>query len=110
MLEAVVWHFGSHDFAFPCFTQLSSATLLGKFGPLILSKLVEDAVRELSFGRVVPPIVKSPQPGPVLLKLSPKEVVIGRLSGEAVPVLCQHHGHTPGGHKVSHAVHAGPLE
>jgi hypothetical protein len=46
----------------------------------------------------------------MLLKLATKEVVIGGLAGEAVPILREHHRHPAGGHQVPHPVHAGPLE
>ena len=36
--------------------------------------------------------------------------MVGRLSGEAIPILCEHHGYPASGHQVSHAVHAGSLE
>jgi hypothetical protein len=46
----------------------------------------------------------------VLLKLSTEEVVVGGLTGEAIAVLCQHHGDASGGYEIAHAVHAGPLQ
>ena len=46
----------------------------------------------------------------MLLELAPKEVMVGRLAGEAVPVLRQHHGDAAGGYEIPHAVHAGPLQ
>src|SRR5215212_7228045 len=46
----------------------------------------------------------------MLLELPPKEVGIGGLPAEAVPVLGKHHGDTTAGYEVAHAVHARPLE
>jgi hypothetical protein len=46
----------------------------------------------------------------MLLELPPKQVVIGWLTREAVPVLSKHHGDTASSHEIPHTVHAGPLK
>ena len=44
--------------------------------------------------------------GATVLLLENEEVY--RLAGDAVPILRQHHGDAPGGHQITHAVHARP--
>ena len=36
--------------------------------------------------------------------------MVGRLTGKAVPILCQDHRDATSGHRVSHPVHSRPLE
>jgi hypothetical protein len=83
---------------------------LDDLGPLVLAKLVEDAVRQLPLGALVPTVVQRADFCAVLGELPLEEVVVGRLAGDTVAVLGEHHGDAPGGHKVPHPVHARPLE
>jgi hypothetical protein len=53
---------------------------------------------------LVAPIVQSPDFAPMLLELALEQIVVGRLSSEAVPVLGQHHRDTAGSHHVPHPI------
>jgi hypothetical protein len=46
----------------------------------------------------------------VLLELTTQKIMVGRLSGNPIAILCQHNIDTASGHEVSHVVHAWPLK
>ena len=57
-----------------------------------------------------PPIVQGSDLRAVLLELPLEEVVVRGLTGEAVPVLREHHRDASSSYEVPHAVHAGALQ
>src|SRR5215217_2521367 len=107
--KAVVRGMGRHDLPLLGTPQLPSPRPLRYLGPLELGELVEDAVRQLPLRAIVSPIVQSADLRSVLFELTPEEVMVGGLAGDAVPILCQHHGNAPRGHEVPHTVHAWSL-
>jgi hypothetical protein len=44
------------------------------------------------------------------LELPAEEVMVGRLAGDAVPVLRKHHGNAASSYEVPHVVHTWPLK
>jgi hypothetical protein len=72
--------------------------------------VVENAVRELPLRALVSPIIERSDLRAVLLELASEKVMVGRLAGDPVPVLCEDDRYTSGGHEISHAVHARTLE
>src|SRR5215213_6747896 len=108
--EAVVGGVAADYLAGAGLLKLAPPCPLGNLGPLELRKLIENAICQLAFGGVIATVVESAYLTTVLLELLAQPVVIGRLTGEAVPILCQHHGNAPGGHEVPHAVHTGALQ
>jgi hypothetical protein len=46
----------------------------------------------------------------VLLEFPPQEVMVSRLAGEPIAVLCEHHSHTATRYEISHTVHTWPLK
>ena len=111
VVPKVVRRTGScHELTLPGLLELAPPTTLTYLRSLVLAELVEDAVRKLTLRRVVSAVVHGTDLRPVFLELPAEEVVVGRLTGEAVPVLCQHHGDVARSHQVPHTVHAGPLK
>ena len=111
VVPKVVCRTGScHDLTLPGLLELAPPTTLTYLRSLVLADLVEDAVRKLTLRRVVSAVVHGTDLRPVFLELAAEEVVIGRLAGEPIAVLCEHHIDTASGHEVPHAVHARPLQ
>src|SRR5215218_5703957 len=109
-LEAEVGHRARQQLALLHLPQLAAPSSFGRFHSLVLSKLIENAVREFPLWAIVAPIVEGFQLATVLLELSPQEVVIGRFPSEAVSILGQHYRHPTGSHQIPHPVHARPLQ
>jgi hypothetical protein len=65
---------------------------------------------EVAFRALVPAVVEGAYLGPILLKLASQQVMVSRLTSEAVAVLSEHHGDPAHGHQVPHAVHPRPLK
>ena len=97
-LEAVLDAMAGHDLTLAGLLELASPGTLGYLRALVLAELVQYAIRKLALRAVVSPIVQGPDLRPVLLELAPEKVMVGGLAGDAVPILCKHHGNAPGGH------------
>jgi len=97
-------------FALPGLLKLTPAAALCYLRALILSQLVEDAVRELSLRALVSPIVEGTDLRSMLLELAPEKVMVGGLAGEPITVLGQHHIDTTTRYEFPHTVHTWPLQ
>src|SRR5215212_1466804 len=103
-------HSARYNLALFGLPQFAPPGSLRRLCSLKLRQLVEDAVGKLTLRGVVSPVIEGAYLRPVLLELTPQEVVIGGLAGEAVPVLGEYHEHAASSDEVPHAVHAGSLK
>jgi hypothetical protein len=110
VLEAIVRPRGSEHLAFSGLSQLTAPSTLCYLCPLELGKLIEDAISELPFWASVPAVVHGSDLRAVLLELPPQQVVVSRLAGEPIAVLCQHHRDATTRYEIPHAVHPWPLQ
>src|SRR5215208_4561976 len=108
--KTVGWLHRRDDLALASFLEFSSPASLSELCPLVLRELVQHAIRQLALGAIVAPIVERADLRPMLLELTAEKVMIGRLAGNAIPILRQHHGNAPSGHEVPHTVHTWPLK
>ncbi|CAA9425778.1 MAG: hypothetical protein AVDCRST_MAG03-2878 [uncultured Rubrobacteraceae bacterium] len=108
--ETVVRGVARYQPALPGLLHLPAPAALRDLRPLELRQLVEDAVREFAFGRVVAPVVQRPQPRALLGELLLEQVQVGGFPGEAVPVLGHNQVYPAPGNQVPNPVEAGPLE
>jgi hypothetical protein len=72
--------------------------------------LVKDAVCKITLWRIVAPIVEGADFSVVLLELALEQVMVSRLTGESIAVLCQHNIDTTIRYEVSNAVHTWPFK
>src|SRR5215207_6538534 len=96
--EAVGRFHRRYYLALPSLLELAPPGPLHDLSSLVLGELVEDAVRELPLRAFVSPIVEGPDHGPMLLELTPEQVVVGGLSREVVPKRGGDHRDTACGH------------
>src|SRR5215211_3468594 len=108
--KTVWWLHRRDDLALASFLEFSSPASLGELCPLVLRELVQHSIRQLALRGIVATVVESAYRAAMLLKLLAQEVVISRLAGEPITVLCQHHIHPASSYEVPHAVHAWPLK
>src|SRR5215217_6907484 len=94
----------------PSFLQSSPSGPLGGLSSLELGELVEDAVCEFPFWAFVTAVVESVDLAAILLEFPLEKIVIGRLAGEAISVLSQHHRDIATCYQVAYPVHARPLQ
>src|SRR5215211_8966332 len=106
--KTVWWLHRRDDLALASFLEFSSPASLGELCPLVLRELVQHSIRQLALRGIVATVVESAYRAAMLLKLLAQQVVIRRLTREAVPVLSEHQGDAPGGHEVPYTVHAWP--
>src|SRR5215208_1940429 len=108
--KAVRWLHCRDDLALTSLLEFPSPAPLSELCPLVLRELVQHAIRQLALRGIVATVIKGADLRSVLLELPPEEVMIGRLAGEPIAVLCQHHIDTTTRYEVPHPVHVDPLK
>src|SRR5215218_10069598 len=109
-LEAEVGHRARQQLALLHLPQLAAPSSLSRFHSLVLSKLVENAVREFPLWAIVAPIVEGFQLAAMLLELPPKHIGIRWLSAKSVPILGQNHRDVATSHEIAHLIHPRSLK